>query len=64
MSDLTLKPARRWAAARVTARVDHFPLAAPLANHELLVIAAFSVAGLLVALNLILRFPDLGAMLF
>jgi len=30
----------------------------------LLVIAAFSVAGLLVALNLILRFPDLGAMLF
>jgi hypothetical protein len=36
---------------------------AVLANPDLLAVLAFCFIGLLVALNLILRFPDLGAVI-
>jgi hypothetical protein len=36
---------------------------AGFANPELHTVAAFSVIGFLVALNLILRFPDMGAVI-
>jgi hypothetical protein len=53
-----VKPAARRISA---AEVAWERLAATLTDPELVTVAAFSAIGILIALNLILRFPEFGA---